>query len=78
MSNYTVQQLDDFGPYAGEGEIQYFERLAKQASDRRRQDRRRAIFGRILPLRRRVGSQALAWCDERPARAPRRGFPSLP
>ena len=52
MANHTLQQLDDFGPYAGEGEIAYFERLARQASERRRQDRRRAIFGRILPLRR--------------------------
>jgi hypothetical protein len=52
MSNLTLQQLDDLGPYAGEGEIAYFERLARQASDRRRQDRRRALFGRILPLRR--------------------------
>ncbi len=53
MSNLsTLQMLDDFGPYAGEGEIQYFERLARQASEQRRQDRRRAIFGRILPLRR--------------------------
>lgn len=52
MSNLTLQNLDNFGPYAGEGEIAYFERLAKQAADQRRQDRRRAIFGRILPLRR--------------------------
>ena len=53
MSKHSMlQQLDDFGPYAGEGEIQYFERLARQASEQRRQDRRRAIFGRILPLRR--------------------------
>jgi hypothetical protein len=52
MSNHTLQQLDDFGPYAGEGEIAYFERLAKQASHRRRQDRRRALIGRILPRRR--------------------------
>jgi hypothetical protein len=52
MSNHTLHELDDFGPYAGEGEVAYFERLAKQASDRRRQDRRRALIGRILPLRR--------------------------
>jgi hypothetical protein len=53
MSNdFLIQQLDDHGPYAGEGEIAYFERLARQAANRRRQDRRRAIFGRILPLRR--------------------------
>jgi hypothetical protein len=51
-SEFTIQQLDDNGPYAGEGEVEYFERLARQASVRRRQDRRRAIFGRILPLRR--------------------------
>jgi hypothetical protein len=51
-SDFLVQQLDDNGPYAGEGEIAYFERLAKIAADRRRQDRRRALFGRILPLRR--------------------------
>jgi hypothetical protein len=52
MSNHTLQELDDFGPYAGEGEVAYFERLARQASERRRQDRRRALIGRILPLRR--------------------------
>jgi hypothetical protein len=51
-TDFMIQQLDDDGPYAGEGEIAYFERLARQASNRRRQDRRRAIFGRILPLRR--------------------------
>jgi hypothetical protein len=51
-TDFLVQQLDDNGPYAGEGEIAYFERLAKVAAERRRQDRRRAIFGRILPLRR--------------------------
>jgi hypothetical protein len=51
-SDFLVQQLDDNGPYAGEGEIAYFERLARVAADRRRQDRRRALFGRILPLRR--------------------------
>ncbi|MEO9175773.1 MAG: hypothetical protein ABI317_09705 [Gaiellales bacterium] len=51
-SDFLVHQLEDNGPYAGEGEIAYFERLAKVAADRRRQDRRRAIFGRILPLRR--------------------------
>jgi hypothetical protein len=52
MNDFLIQQLDDNGPYAGEGEIAYFERLARQAVSQRRQDRRRAIFGRILPLRR--------------------------
>jgi hypothetical protein len=51
-TNFMIQQLDDEGPHAGENEIAYFERLARQASSRRRQDRRRALFGRILPLRR--------------------------
>ncbi len=52
MTDFLIQQLEDNGPYAGEGEIAYFERLAKDAADRRRQERRRALFGRILPLRR--------------------------
>ena len=51
-NDILVQQLDDDGPYAGEGEIAYFERLARVAADRRRQDRRRAIVSKILPLRR--------------------------
>jgi hypothetical protein len=52
MTDFLIQQLEDNGPYAGEGEIAYFERLAKNAADLRRQERRRALFGRILPLRR--------------------------
>jgi hypothetical protein len=51
-TEFLVQQLDDEGPYAGEGEIAYFERLARVAADRRRQDRRRAIVSRLIPLRR--------------------------
>jgi hypothetical protein len=47
-----ISDLDDFGPYAGEGETAYFERLAKAAVQRRRQERRRALFTRLMPLRR--------------------------
>ncbi len=32
-TDFMIQQLDDDGPYAGEGEIAYFERLARQAAE---------------------------------------------